>query len=124
MPGRYATYARPLCAIFSWYYETEFYTRKIKHLSDGRLKELLQLRNKENLDIMTIAENEAVRRGIDLRTIETEIKQAKTPGRNQRRKKVSVGQVFLRIYFQDYHDQKRSWKSDYNKKVKSLLGLV
>jgi hypothetical protein len=50
--------------------DKEFYAQKIKQLTDDRLKELLQLRNKEILDIIGLAEKEAIERGIDLRTIE------------------------------------------------------
>jgi hypothetical protein len=45
--------------------DTEFYIRKIQQLSDDKLKELLQLRTKENADIMDIADREAIKRGID-----------------------------------------------------------
>jgi hypothetical protein len=50
--------------------DKEFYTRKIKQLTDDKLKELLQLRSKENLHIIELAENEAIKRGIDLGAIE------------------------------------------------------
>ena len=49
--------------------DKEFYARKIKQLTDDKLKELLQLRNKQNLEIMELAEIEAIERGIDLETI-------------------------------------------------------
>jgi hypothetical protein len=49
--------------------DTEFYIQKIQQLSDDKLKELLQLRTKENADIMNIAESEAIKRGIDVQSI-------------------------------------------------------
>ena len=49
--------------------DTEFYIRKIQQLSDDKLKELLALRTKENVDIMDIAGREAIKRGIDPHSI-------------------------------------------------------
>lgn len=53
--------------------DNEFYTRKIKQLTDERLKELIQLKTKENQEIVALAENEAIDRGIDLETIAARI---------------------------------------------------
>jgi succinate dehydrogenase flavin-adding protein (antitoxin of CptAB toxin-antitoxin module) len=53
-----------------------YFEREIKQLPDDKLKELLQLRNKENLEIMKLAEKEAIERGVDLETIEVKIKQS------------------------------------------------
>lgn len=54
--------------------DTEFYIRKIQQLSDDKLKELLQLRTKENADIMDLAETEAIKRGIDVKGIPADMK--------------------------------------------------
>lgn len=51
----------------------EFYSRKIKQLTDERLKELIQLKTKENQEIVALAEKEAIDRGIDLETIDARI---------------------------------------------------
>lgn len=51
----------------------EFYSRKIKQLTDERLKELIQLKTKWNQEIVALAEKEAVDRGIDLETIAARI---------------------------------------------------
>lgn len=51
----------------------EFYSRKIKQLTDERLKELIQLKTKENQEIIVLAEKEAIDRGIDLETIAARI---------------------------------------------------
>jgi hypothetical protein len=53
-----------------------YFEREIKQLTDDKLKELLQLRNKENLEIMKLAEKEAIDRGVALETIEAKIKQS------------------------------------------------
>jgi len=50
--------------------DREFYFRKIQQLTDDRLKELLQLRTKDNVEIIRLAEAEALKRGIDITTIE------------------------------------------------------
>lgn len=52
-----------------------YFEREIKQLTDNKLKELLQLRNKENLEIIKLAEKEAIERGVDLETIRVNIKQ-------------------------------------------------
>jgi hypothetical protein len=44
--------------------QKKFYARKIKQLTDDKLKELLQLKNKENLDIIALAEKEGIERCI------------------------------------------------------------
>lgn len=49
----------------------EFYFRKIQQLTDDKLKELLQLRTKDNTEIINLAEAEALKRGIDITTIES-----------------------------------------------------
>ncbi|MFN8334469.1 MAG: hypothetical protein U0U09_05025 [Cyclobacteriaceae bacterium] len=53
--------------------DNEFYTRKIKQLTDERLKELIQLKTMENQEIVALAEKEAIDRGIDLETIAARI---------------------------------------------------
>jgi hypothetical protein len=52
--------------------EKQFYILKIQQLGDDNLKELLKLRTKENLEIIALAEKEAIKRGIDLQTIKGE----------------------------------------------------
>jgi hypothetical protein len=68
--------------------DKEFYDRKIRQLTDDKLKELLQLRNKENWEIMELAEKEAIERGIDLETIEAKVKQ--DGGENKIKKEVGI----------------------------------
>jgi hypothetical protein len=43
--------------------EKELYILKIKQLTDDKLKQLLQLKSSENLDIIGLAKNEAIARG-------------------------------------------------------------
>jgi hypothetical protein len=66
--------------------DKEFYIGKIQQLTDDKLKELLQLRTKENLQIISLAEIEATRRGIDLKTIQTEPLKSQT-GRKSKKDK-------------------------------------
>lgn len=58
--------------------DKNFYIQKIERLSDDKLKELLQLRNDGNLEIITLAENEAVKRGIDPRTVDVAERKSKS----------------------------------------------
>jgi hypothetical protein len=51
--------------------DKEFYVRKIRQLTDDKLKELLELRTKDNLEIINLAEQEALKRGIDITPIES-----------------------------------------------------
>lgn len=51
--------------------DKEFYIRKIRQLSNEKLKELFQYRTKENQEIMALAEKEAVDRGIDPESLNT-----------------------------------------------------
>lgn len=50
--------------------DREFYLRKIQQLTDDKLKELLKLRTKDNFEIISLAEAEALKRGIDINTID------------------------------------------------------
>jgi hypothetical protein len=50
--------------------DKNLYRRKINELTDDKLKELLRLKNKENLDIMELAKEEAISRNLDLSVIE------------------------------------------------------
>jgi hypothetical protein len=56
--------------------DNEYFEQRINQLTDDKLKELLQLRNRENLEIMKLAEKEAIERGVDLTTVEINIKQS------------------------------------------------
>lgn len=58
--------------------DRRFYTQKIRKLSDDKLKELLQLRTAENMELIAIAQNEAARRGIDPKTIEVNEEKVKS----------------------------------------------
>ena len=53
--------------------DKELFIRKIKQLTDEKLKELIQLKTKGNRDIIELAEKEAIARGIDLETIEPRV---------------------------------------------------
>ncbi len=67
--------------------DIEFYIRKIEQLSDDKLRELLQLRTKENADIMDIAEREAIKRGIDLQSIPGDKNRDQKPGTKEKNNK-------------------------------------
>ena len=69
--------------------DKQFYRQKIRQLSDDRLRELLQLKNNENSEIMIVAENEALKRGIDLATIKIETK-VKKEGQKKPKKEKGV----------------------------------
>jgi len=49
--------------------DKNFFIQKIEQLTDDKLKELLQFRTKANAEIMSLAEHEAIKRGIDPSTI-------------------------------------------------------
>lgn len=55
--------------------DSEFFTQKIKQLTNEKLKELIRLKTKENREIVELAEKEAIERGIDLATIDPRIKE-------------------------------------------------
>lgn len=59
---------------FSDKMDKEFYFRRIQQLTDDKLRELLQLRKKNNTQIISMAETEALKRGIDIATIESQPK--------------------------------------------------
>lgn len=67
----------------------EFYTQKIKQLTDDRLKELLQLRTKENKEIMELAEKEALERGIDPEAITRELGGGKIKSKKKEEERVN-----------------------------------
>jgi hypothetical protein len=50
--------------------DKKLFIQKIEQLSNDKLKELLQLRNKANSEILILAETEAKKRGIDPDAIE------------------------------------------------------
>ena len=52
----------------------ELFAEKIKQLNDDKLKELLQLKNKQNASIVQLAEKEALRWNIDISAIERKAK--------------------------------------------------
>ena len=63
--------------------DKEYFKRRLNQLTDDKLKELLQLRNKENLEIMKLAEKEAIERGVDVAAIEVDIsKSERTKSKN------------------------------------------
>lgn len=68
--------------------DKELYARKIKQLTDEKLKELVQLKTKGNHSIIELAEKEAVDRGIDLATIDVRIKET---GQEKNRTKEDKG---------------------------------
>ena len=62
--------------------DSTLYIQKIAHLNDDKLIELLRLRNDQNAEIMVHAENEAIKRGIDPRTIARNERKSNLPKTN------------------------------------------
>jgi hypothetical protein len=74
--------------------DREFYVRKIKQLTDDKLKKLLQLRNKENLEIMGLAEIEAFEGALTWGQLQRNQTKIMEKEQNQKRKKELASQVY------------------------------
>ena len=80
--------------------DKELFAQKIEQLPDERLKELIQLKTKSNEEIIALAEHEALRRGIDIDSIDIG-KSEKGREQNKTKKKEGINWTWVIADFLD-----------------------
>ena len=89
--------------------DKEFYIRKIQQLTKDKLIELIQLRTKDNMEVISLAEIEATKRGIDLKTIEPKTNKPETNTKSKADKEFSWSDFLANIISEPWLGGRKYW---------------